>query len=619
MRGMADARARSSSLIGPSCSRAAQAFGPFGKHECRAVARVAALYGCRCSLQGAKTGRKLVLVAATPRTCLPQGDQLLELGRVLAAQNAAERSGAALDGRLAAAVAGADLASLLPPSLAPGGGGGGGGRWAGVRRGGTAPRGDAGGSDKKGGCFGRVQLDRRVGDCHTASASHAPPHAHPCWPDCAAALAPAPAAGKKRSKLRPVAFVSVGAINPDDAVEVAAPASTAAAATAGWQASVAGSDEEMAAPGEDEAAAAAFVAPSGGGGGSSSGEMSDAGEAAEVSVGAAAAGLQLLEVVEDLSGSEPEGQEESMWPAGATASETEEGGGGAHAGLGSAGATYSRWAPSGGSSACVWVILARAAVEACSGCAAPTHAACLPACPPPLPPCRLTALSLSPRGRGSARGSAAAQGITNPGRLLGLGLALGIGAEVFGAPGPADVPVAGSPAAAAVGAEPDLSPLSPLLSKSQARKLQRAAARAQQGLGAAGTNAEQAQPGRKGKAGRSKAERRARGRDAAAATAATPEGAANEGEGPRRRGGLGLSGDHHAGPSSSADGGDGERPLVAGDYGFFERHTTGIGSRLLAKWGFAGEGAGLGRQQQGRAEPLQAVQRAKKLGLGAER
>lgn len=58
--------------------------------------------------------------------------------------------------------------------------------------------------------------------------------------------------------------------------------------------------------------------------------------------------------------------------------------------------------------------------------------------------------------------------------------------------------------------------------------------------------------------------------------------------------------------------------LVSGDYGYFERHTTGIGSRLLAKWGFVGEGSGLGRAQQGIAEPVRASRRAKGLGLGAE-
>ncbi|KAK9816982.1 hypothetical protein WJX72_007795 [[Myrmecia] bisecta] len=52
-------------------------------------------------------------------------------------------------------------------------------------------------------------------------------------------------------------------------------------------------------------------------------------------------------------------------------------------------------------------------------------------------------------------------------------------------------------------------------------------------------------------------------------------------------------------------------------FGEFERHTTGFGSRMLAKWGFAGQGSGLGRADQGIAEPLGAVMRPKKLGLGA--
>lgn len=51
-------------------------------------------------------------------------------------------------------------------------------------------------------------------------------------------------------------------------------------------------------------------------------------------------------------------------------------------------------------------------------------------------------------------------------------------------------------------------------------------------------------------------------------------------------------------------------------YGKFEQHTTGYGSRMLAKWGFSGQGSGLGRDQQGIAEPIAAVIRPKKLGLG---
>ncbi len=61
-----------------------------------------------------------------------------------------------------------------------------------------------------------------------------------------------------------------------------------------------------------------------------------------------------------------------------------------------------------------------------------------------------------------------------------------------------------------------------------------------------------------------------------------------------------------------------QRASVAARYGGFEAHTTGFGSRMLAKWGFGGAGAGLGAQQQGISEPIAAVQRAKKVGLGAE-
>ena len=52
-------------------------------------------------------------------------------------------------------------------------------------------------------------------------------------------------------------------------------------------------------------------------------------------------------------------------------------------------------------------------------------------------------------------------------------------------------------------------------------------------------------------------------------------------------------------------------------YGRFEQHTTGFGSRMLAKWGFEGQGTGLGRDGQGRAEPLTASMRPRQLGLGA--
>ncbi|CAL5219874.1 g1794 [Coccomyxa viridis] len=52
-------------------------------------------------------------------------------------------------------------------------------------------------------------------------------------------------------------------------------------------------------------------------------------------------------------------------------------------------------------------------------------------------------------------------------------------------------------------------------------------------------------------------------------------------------------------------------------FGSFEQHTTGFGSRMLAKMGYEGQGSGLGRQQQGRAEPITATMRPKQLGLGA--
>ncbi|CEF98642.1 G-patch domain [Ostreococcus tauri] len=53
------------------------------------------------------------------------------------------------------------------------------------------------------------------------------------------------------------------------------------------------------------------------------------------------------------------------------------------------------------------------------------------------------------------------------------------------------------------------------------------------------------------------------------------------------------------------------------EYGAFEKHTTGFGSRMLAKMGFQGQGSGVGREGAGIAEPLTAMTRAKRVGLGA--
>ncbi|XP_054821885.1 uncharacterized protein LOC129320449 [Prosopis cineraria] len=51
--------------------------------------------------------------------------------------------------------------------------------------------------------------------------------------------------------------------------------------------------------------------------------------------------------------------------------------------------------------------------------------------------------------------------------------------------------------------------------------------------------------------------------------------------------------------------------------GSFEVHTTGFGSRMMAKMGYL-EGGGLGKHGQGVAEPIKVIQRPKSLGLGVE-
>ncbi|XP_009769069.1 uncharacterized protein [Nicotiana sylvestris] len=53
------------------------------------------------------------------------------------------------------------------------------------------------------------------------------------------------------------------------------------------------------------------------------------------------------------------------------------------------------------------------------------------------------------------------------------------------------------------------------------------------------------------------------------------------------------------------------------EYGAFEMHTTGFGSKMMAKMGYE-EGRGLGKDGQGISEPIEARQRPKALGLGAE-
>lgn len=55
---------------------------------------------------------------------------------------------------------------------------------------------------------------------------------------------------------------------------------------------------------------------------------------------------------------------------------------------------------------------------------------------------------------------------------------------------------------------------------------------------------------------------------------------------------------------------------MSAEIGTFEVHTKGFGSRMMSKMGFV-EGQGLGRDRQGICSPLEAVKRAKNLGLGA--
>ncbi|KAL8206295.1 hypothetical protein R6Q57_009846 [Mikania cordata] len=52
-------------------------------------------------------------------------------------------------------------------------------------------------------------------------------------------------------------------------------------------------------------------------------------------------------------------------------------------------------------------------------------------------------------------------------------------------------------------------------------------------------------------------------------------------------------------------------------YCAFEMHTTGFGSRMMAKMGYV-DGGGLGKDGRGISEPIEVIQRPKSLGLGAK-
>lgn len=54
-----------------------KAFPPLGKHECKAVQRLAALYGLKTGMQGSSK-KKILVASATERTSLPEGEALLQ-------------------------------------------------------------------------------------------------------------------------------------------------------------------------------------------------------------------------------------------------------------------------------------------------------------------------------------------------------------------------------------------------------------------------------------------------------------------------------------------------------------------------------------------------------------
>jgi hypothetical protein len=178
-------------------------------------------------------------------------------------------------------------------------------------------------------------------------------------------------------------------------------------------------------------------------------------------------------------------------------------------------------------------------------------------------------------------------GITNPGRLLGLGMALGIGVQVLD-------PAAGLGFGGVAGAgdgDADLSALHRRPSKSEMKRQARRAGRP------ATTQPHHHYPRQQ-------------------------EDFVGAGSGRKNsRKGTGKKGFQAPAPAAAfetLEAGEEEYGRGRGGFAGFEQHTTGIGSRLLSKWGFAGQGSGLGREGEGRAEPIQVRKRSKGLGLGAD-
>ncbi|KAK6273192.1 hypothetical protein POUND7_010275 [Theobroma cacao] len=57
--------------------------------------------------------------------------------------------------------------------------------------------------------------------------------------------------------------------------------------------------------------------------------------------------------------------------------------------------------------------------------------------------------------------------------------------------------------------------------------------------------------------------------------------------------------------------------VSSAQFGAFEVHTKGFGSKMMAKMGFV-DGGGLGKDGQGMARPIEVIQRPKSLGLGVD-
>ncbi|CAL5198736.1 unnamed protein product [Lathyrus oleraceus] len=69
--------------------------------------------------------------------------------------------------------------------------------------------------------------------------------------------------------------------------------------------------------------------------------------------------------------------------------------------------------------------------------------------------------------------------------------------------------------------------------------------------------------------------------------------------------------------SEETDSANKKGATISADIGSFEVHTTGFGSKMMAKMGYT-EGEGLGKNSQGIAQPIEVVKRPKSLGLGVE-